>query len=141
VIEFFDTSALAKRYLPEPGSPRVRALLARGDVVVSVVAYAEVLAALARAWREGILDDDGYAKLTDRVEADFRALDVVLLRPSVLRHVRSLVTRHPLRGYDAIQLASALETRLRGSPVRFWCADAALTAAAAAEGLAVGPLR
>jgi predicted nucleic acid-binding protein len=50
--------------------------------------------------------------------------------------------RHPLRAYDALQLASALEsdTRLVGAglaPLVFVTADTRLLAAASAEGLAI----
>ena len=51
--------------------------------------------------------------------------------------VPDLVVRHPLRGYDAVQLATALTIRATGQAVEFWAADAALCQTAGAEGLRV----
>jgi hypothetical protein len=53
-----------------------------------------------------------------------------------------LAERHPLRGYDAVQLAAALAVhRPRAAALlpalTFVCADARLNAAATAEGLTV----
>ena len=61
----------------------------------------------------------------------------------ILNQVRRLVGAHPLRAYDAVQLAAALElhsqrTAFGGlSPVTFVSADQILNRAAAAEGLLV----
>ena len=56
------------------------------------------------------------------------------------RRFRNLLSRHSLRGTDAIHLASAL--LLQGAlkeKVTFACADARLVSAARAEGLDVVP--
>jgi hypothetical protein len=55
----------------------------------------------------------------------------------MLAVVPELVVRHPLRGYDAIQLATALHVQAAGTPVEFWSTDEALGVAALAEGLRV----
>jgi hypothetical protein len=52
-----------------------------------------------------------------------------------MRGVPGLVTRRPLRGYDAVHLAAALALRDRGLAVTFWAADATLVEAARGEGL------
>ncbi|MBV9946203.1 MAG: hypothetical protein JOZ69_05090 [Myxococcales bacterium] len=51
--------------------------------------------------------------------------------------VPELVLRHPIRGYDAVQLAAALTVRASGQAVEFWSSDAALCQAAANEGLRI----
>jgi predicted nucleic acid-binding protein len=135
VIRYLDTSALAKRYVDEPGSTVVRAVVRKGRIGVARVTHAELLATLARAWREGLLDEEQRDALFDRVEVDFKELIVVEVRPAIVRRVRDLVTRHPLRGYDAIQLAAALALRDEGAPIDFWSADGRLVAAARSEGL------
>jgi predicted nucleic acid-binding protein len=65
---------------------------------------------------------------------------VIGLTPQVVRRAEDLPAVHPLRTYDAVQLASALESISRIvaaelSPVRFVSADARLLVAAATEGL------
>jgi predicted nucleic acid-binding protein len=65
---------------------------------------------------------------------------VIGLTPQVVRRAEDLLTVHPLRTYDAIQLASALESNTRLvatglSPLIFVSADRRLLVAAASEGL------
>ena len=56
---------------------------------------------------------------------------------SMLAIVPDLVVRHPLRGYDAVQLATALHVQASGTSVEFWSTDETLRVAALAEGLRV----
>lgn len=133
MIEFFDTSALVKHYVREPGSAAVRVALRRRVPVVARIAHTELASAIARLHREGALDLRRRDALLARIESDFGTFDVVELRAAVSRSAAELVCRHPLRALDALQLASALAL---GRPtVRFWCADERLAAAARAEGL------
>ena len=67
---------------------------------------------------------------------------VVRVTHGILTHAATLCRTHPLRAYDAVQLASALarrhDDRASGQPVpTFVCADAILLSVAAAEGLAI----
>jgi predicted nucleic acid-binding protein len=135
LIHFLDTSALAKRYVTEPGSQEVRALFRRGVVAAARITQAELLAALARAWRLGVITEAQRATTFQRVAEDFAAFTIIEIRPMMLQRVAELVVRHPLRGYDAVQLAAALAVRDHGGSVRFWSADRQLVAAALAEGL------
>lgn len=137
LIDYFDSSALTKRYLPEPGSAAVRKATRAASIAVARIAFAEIAAATARAAREGLIDTTDRDRALARLVTDLGRWTVVELRPRVVWRVRDLVTRHPLRGYDAVQLSSALELRDAGRAVRFWCTDRALCAAAVAEGLAV----
>jgi hypothetical protein len=137
VTRFFDTSALAKRYLTEPGSALVRATLRTSPVVVARVTYAELAASVARAARLGAITDDQRDAIFARLRADFTKLEVVEVRASLITLVPELVVRHPLRAYDAIQLAAALTVQKRGPSVEFWSADEVLCGAAVAEGLRV----
>jgi len=60
------------------------------------------------------------------------------LTEGLLRRVRNLVRRHPLRGADAVPLAAALELRSSlGTQVTFVAADRPLLAAARRERLLV----
>jgi uncharacterized protein len=136
VIHFLDTSVLTKRYSDEAGSGAVRALFRRRTrIAVSRIAYAEISAALARKEREGTLGRVRADAVFARLTADFKALEIIEIRGAILDRVPQLVRRHPLRGYDAVQLTCALALRDARAAVTFWCADGALERAAAAEGL------
>jgi predicted nucleic acid-binding protein len=137
LIRFFDTSALAKRYISEPGSQQVRATLRAHPVTVARIAYAELAASVARACRLGAISETQRDAVLDRLAGDFSRLNVVEVRPALVGLVPELVVRHPLRGYDAVQLAAALTVHASGPPVEFWSADATLCQAAASEGLRV----
>lgn len=140
MIHFLDTSALAKRYVREPGSTTLWTALRRGRVVVVRITHAELLATLARACREGVITETQRDRAFKRVEDDFGELSIVEVRAAVLRRVAELVVRHPLRAYDAVQLAAALTVKDQGGSVQFWSADERLVAAARLEGLRVGVL-
>ncbi|MGH7822031.1 MAG: type II toxin-antitoxin system VapC family toxin [Candidatus Binatia bacterium] len=134
---FLDSSALVKRYLSEPGSDLVRALFRKRSrrLAVSRIAYAEVVAAVARAWRERLVDDVARDKILDRIEKDFGTLEVIEVRRMIIERIPTLVLRQPLRAYDAVQLASALTLKERGGSVDFWGDDGRLITAARKEGL------
>ena len=134
MIRFFDTSAFVKRYVDEPGSAMVRAALRTHTIAVARATFAEAAAAVARASRLGVMNDAQRDVILDRLPVDFSRLSVIEMRRAVVERVPTLVTRYPLRGYDAIQLASALTLRQTGLAVEVWCADGVLLEAAAAEG-------
>jgi len=135
VIHFFDSSALVKRYLREPGSDAVRAAVRRGPVTVVRITYAELLATFARAEREGLLTQLQRRNIFEDIEDDFQKWTIVEVRRRTLERVSALVLRHPLRGYDAVQLAAALSVHEQQVAVQFWSADERLTNAARAEGM------
>jgi hypothetical protein len=137
VIRFFDTSALVKRYVDEPGSRMVRESLRLHAAVVARVTLAEAAAAVARAARLGAITEDQRDRILARLPEDFAQLQVVEVRPALVARVPTLVVRHPLRAYDAIQLASASVVRQTGIAVEVWCADGDLAAAARTEGFRV----
>ncbi len=139
MIYFLDASALVKRYAKEAGSEDVRRLVRRkARLATSVLARVEVPSALARRAREGDLPLDGAREHSRRVASDLSETYVVAARSQVLAVATELVWRHPLRAYDAVQLASAVWlARESRTAVTFVCADQRLATAAAAEGLRV----
>ena len=143
---YVDTSALVKRYVPEVGSAWVRRTLARPTVQViytSAVAQPEVLSALQRKVRAGLLTAAEALRLAHRVTTHFTwRYRLLTITPGVLTQACALVQAYPLRAFDALHLACALAVRQRlqqhGAPgLPFVAADAALLAAAAAEGFLV----
>ena len=137
---YFDSSALAKRYLREPWSAAVEDAIAASSVVTSVVARAEVTGAFARAVRERLIRiDDGGLLLLRLAEhwSDFVTLDVT---EEIAEHAARLAWEHGLRGFDAVHLASAIwYGEDIGLPVAFATFDRQLWRAARAAGLEPWP--
>lgn len=134
---YVDTSALIKRYIQEAGSSAVRALLAQATpLATATLAYVEMFATFYRRQRDGHLTASQSARLAAHFESDWRSYIRVPLHDDILRLGRNLARAHPLRGADAVHLASALSLRdTLGEAVRFVAADHRLLSAAAAEGL------
>jgi predicted nucleic acid-binding protein len=141
---FLDSSALIKRYIVEPGTTWVRSLTTRssGDtVIIAQITQIEIVSGAARRVREGTLTTRTARAVRLLIDRHARREYVVLgLTQQVVRRAEDLLTVHPLRTYDAVQLASALESNTRLvaaglSPLRFVSADARLLVAAATEGL------
>jgi uncharacterized protein len=119
LIPFLDTSALIKRYVEEPGSAMVRALLRRDTAVVCRVAFAELSAAIARAAREGVVDERRRDAILARLDGDFSKFTIVEVRRAMLAPTPRLVVDHALRGYDAVQLAAAIAVHGKSGAVSF----------------------
>jgi uncharacterized protein len=102
-----------------------------------------MIAAITRRERGGSLTPAD----ASAARADFRAdlaneYQVVEMSPALANQAMALAEEHGLRGYDAIQLAAALEVNVvrlgEGlPPVILLSADAELNAAAATAGLIV----
>jgi predicted nucleic acid-binding protein len=136
-LAYFDTSALAKRYVAEDGSLRVRRLLRRHVVVSSAVAQVEICSALRRRRAEGILSEPVVQRVLRRVQSDVASWRSVAVIEVVVALACELVRKHKLRTLDAIHLASAETLRREGLPVPFVTADVRQAAAARAVGLSV----
>lgn len=137
-MRFLDASVLAKAYLNEQGSERVRGWLAQGGCAVARLTEVEVTSALARKVREGDVAAEQLAVFRRALGVDLEAMDVLELTTEAVRLANALLVRHPLRAGDAVQLASALMLRAAvPAGFTFACVDNRLAAAAAREGLSV----
>jgi hypothetical protein len=143
---FADSSALVKRYVRETGSTWIESLFdpeAGHEVYVSVVTPVEIIAALTRRGKGGTIRPADAQLAIRQFRADLKtAYQVVELTPSVIQRSIILAETRGLRGYDAIQLASALETNAllaaNGLPsLTFVSADLEVNSAALGEGLTV----
>jgi len=136
-VIYLDTSALIKRFVNEKGSPLVTSLVQKREPVATAkIAYAEIFAGLARKLREGHIPSALHELACRQFERDWQAYVRVELQDDVLFLARDLVRRHPLRGFDAVHLASALTLKnALGEEVTFAAADGRLLRAAAAENL------
>ena len=139
---YLDTSALVKLYLDEPGSERIEELTSEdsgNSVAICSIAQVEFHAAIWRRHRIRELDDEEAELAIDlfsaRLRTDFARRPV---EDRTLDLASALTSRHPLRGYDAVQLAACLDlARAERDPPTFVCADRTLLTAAEGEGLSV----
>jgi predicted nucleic acid-binding protein len=136
VILYLDTSALVKLYVDEPGRPAVVEQIEAAVAVATVrVTYAEARAAFARKRREGGLDLKSLRQVVERFDGEWATYTVVEASEPLVRRAGLLAERHGLRGYDAIQLAAAIEIRREGGDVSVACFDDRLRRAARRERL------
>ncbi|ASR55593.1 type II toxin-antitoxin system VapC family toxin [Cellulomonas sp. CW35] len=135
---YFDTSALVKLCVAEPGSELAAALWEGADLVAtSRLADAEVRALLAGGRRAGVIDTRVERAALAQWDRLWPALHVVELHEPVTAGAATLVGYHALRAADALHLASALALRSDELVVVAW--DEHVAAAARAEGLRVVP--
>jgi predicted nucleic acid-binding protein len=137
VWAYFDTSALAKRYVDEIGRREVLRLLRRHDCVTSAVLSVELRSALRRRVSEGTVDSARMPEILKRIAADRAYWTLVEVGTDVLAAAETLVAIHPLRTLDAIHVASAqlFAARVSAPKFVFVSADARQTDAAAAVGM------
>ena len=145
---YFDSSALVKLYILEPGSRWVRRLIetpqaSSPSVISSKLSVVETTGAFFKRHRQGLISENLKQRLVARFLYDTQyRYSLTAPGDDVLKLAIDLFQRHPLRAYDAVQLATALvvnkqiqATRQRAVALTFISADAALCQAARAEGL------
>ncbi len=110
---YLDASALVKLYLPEPGSDELDAvLLGRSDLMTSDLAVTEIVSAISRRRREGVLPASSCARLHRKILADIESgfYSRCDLMPEVHREAERLllaIDDVSLRAADALHLALA----------------------------------
>ncbi|MGC9336182.1 MAG: type II toxin-antitoxin system VapC family toxin [Anaerolineae bacterium] len=143
-IYFVDSSALVKRYVAEVGTAWVQSLAdpdARNHLIIARITQVEITGALARREREGSLDSEAVSRALDTLRYDLDTqYQVVELDPSVAGMAAQLARLHPLRAYDAVQLASAQQIYAAFAqdvdpPFTFLTADDRLLTVAGSVGL------
>ncbi len=138
---YLDTSALLKRYVVEPGSNEVSALIAPQQVVATcAVARAEAACALARAVRLGSLAAAAARQAHKVLGREWKSYVRVRVTEALIARADSLAWGHKLRGYDAVHLAAALEWQDRlNETITLATFDRELWIAAAEAGVARFP--
>ncbi|GAB4577778.1 MAG: hypothetical protein Fur0022_05100 [Anaerolineales bacterium] len=117
-LYFLDTSALVKYYVSEPGTRWVVELLdARTAdnqqflhyIFITTTTLTEVSTALSILWRRKLITrrhlEGGYARFLSDVD---KRLFLLHLSVTDFYFAGKLAQKHPLKAYDAIQLAAAL---------------------------------
>jgi hypothetical protein len=141
---FLDSSALIKRHITETGTTWIRSIVApsaQNTIIIAQVTQAEVVSGAMRRKREAAISDRtarAIRLLLDRQV--IREYQVIRLSNQIMQRSENLLEIHPLRAYDAIQLASALESNnllltMGLTPLVFISADIRLLTASTAEGM------
>src|SRR5688500_2634302 len=129
---FWDSSAVVKRYLTELGSAWVTSVIlpsTGNSAIIAPITPVEISSALARRIREGTTESrtaKAAQLLFNRHQR--REYTVIALSDVIVSSASSLTYQYPLRAYDAVQLATAIEINQRMisgglSPVIFLSAD------------------
>lgn len=107
---FLDSSALAKRYVQEPGSDRLEEILSSASSLgVSVICLSEIISALCRRRRERRLSPQQYLEAKRALFEDIEDSTIIHVTDQVVARAVKLLERWPLRSSDSLQVASAAE--------------------------------
>ena len=142
---YLDTSALVKRYVTETGTIWITTLYKdlTNNLYTNPISSVEAIAAFHLRVRTGSLLAIEATRISQQVRKEFQTrYRFVSLSTEVINIGLDLAEQYPLRGYDAVQLASALFlNRLRIaellSPIMFLSPDERVNKVAVAEGLTV----
>ena len=106
---YFDTSALIKRYVREPGSARVVSLLRRHDLLSSAITPVEIMSALGRRRRDRELSEEAFVATLNRVRSERIRWELVEVGETILSRAEEMVQGTvPMRALDAIHVASLI---------------------------------
>jgi uncharacterized protein len=144
-LNYLDASALAKRYLTERGTKWIQALtdpLAGNTILIAEITQVEIGAALAARYRasSGITQQERNQAVSLLLHHCTTEYMLIPLSTATIDRALSLTQNHRLRGYDAVQLATAPVVNAQYIsaglvPLIFITADTDLIVAAQAEGL------
>jgi predicted nucleic acid-binding protein len=144
-LYYFDSSALVKLYVLEPGSTWLRLLAAREpiqSIIIADMGVTEVAAALSILHRMGRIKRTAWDRAFDQFMNDVeRRFDLAHTGFKDFFDAAELTRQYPLKAYDALQLTVALRRYRQllafGASLTFVAGDGTLLNAALAEGLAV----
>lgn len=143
-VYFVDSSALVKRYINEVGSSWIDNLLSQSsnEVLIAEITQVEVVAALTRRGRGAGMTPQTASQACNRFRAHTSSKYQLVSLGQIIRNAVLQAEVHALRGYDAVQLATALEANKVAlanglSPLTFISADNELNKVAQIEGLMV----
>jgi uncharacterized protein len=139
---FLDSSAIVKYYVSEPGTGWVRRIVnTEGNICfVANVSVAEVAAALAQLRRTRPFGTAFVHRTLSRLKEELRQRLFIDHRvdQETIEMAADLAVQYPLKGYDAIQVASALLARqITGVEFTLVSGDKQMLRAAKEEGLTI----
>lgn len=107
---YLDSSAFAKRFVDESGTDEVEALcMQASELGLSVICVPEVVSALNRRRREGLLTKQQYTEAKQHLIDDVRDASIINLTVSVVGSAINVLETSPIRAMDALHIACALE--------------------------------
>jgi predicted nucleic acid-binding protein len=142
-LYYLETSALVKLYVRESGTERVLALANRASenrLAILGLTQVEFRSAVRRRERNGEIPPLLATQLLETFKRHLETRFVCqMINDFVLDVASALVDHHPLRAYDALQLAGyvALRSSTGTDEPVFVCSDHALLSAARQEGISV----
>lgn len=110
---FLDTSALAKRYVEEPGSKELEDLFASiaTEIFVSTLAFVEFASAMGRKLRNKEIEEAKAGEVIRELEKDwFEVFANIPLEDTLAEKAAAIALEYFLRSADSVHLASAQET-------------------------------
>ena len=142
---YVDASALAKRYIPEPGSALVNAILDAvppGRLIVLNIGMGEIVSILVRKRNAGVISQAYFDQAIANFETEIiRSADVnkASVPSRLVTGSLPLIVAHSINSTDAITLKSALaiarRLRAAGDDLALVASDQRLLRAAQADGL------
>jgi len=138
-VKYFDTSALVKAFLVEKGTERTKRLLLQEDfTATATITYTEMYSGFSGKRREGGISTKQSHAICQEFELYWPTCLHVELTSEILELARDLIIQYPLRAFDAIHLASAIQLeREMAESITMIAADERLLYAAKAEDLMV----
>ena len=143
-LYYLDSSALVKRYVNETGTAWVVSITdstANNRIHIARITGVEVVSAITRRTRSGSITVTDANTAIALFRHDFlNNYTVTEIAPALINYAMQLAKTHALRGYDAVQLAAAMDVNAYGlssgiPKLILVSADSDLNAAAVAEGL------
>lgn len=141
---FLDSSGILKRYVAEKGTQWIRSITSANTgnmLLVAQVTQAETVSAVSRRRRENTMSPRTARAIRLIIDRHMmRQYTIIGLTAQIIQVAEDLLENHALRAYDAIQLATAIESdqRLQTmglSPLIFLSADKRLLSVATSVGL------
>jgi predicted nucleic acid-binding protein len=110
---FIDTSALAKRYVQEPGSKELEELLTSitSEIFISTLAFVEFASAMGRKLRNKDIAEAKVGEAIKELEEDwYEVFAKIPLEDMLAETAATIALDYSLKGADAVHLASAQAT-------------------------------
>jgi hypothetical protein len=107
---FLDTSALAKRYVEEPGSEELEELLTSiaTEIFISPLAFVEFASAMGRKLQNKEITKAKVGNAVKELEEDWYGVFVKIpLEDMLAEKAAAIALEYSLKGADAVHLASA----------------------------------
>ena len=141
-MKFWDSSAIVPLLVNEDNTDYCLTMLAHDPkMLIWCLSRVEVMSALCRRVRDGLMGSDEFQKTKERLKVILGKVSEVSAIEKVRSRALRLLEVHPLRAADACQLAAALiSVQEEPEKLTILCFDGRLQSAAIKEGFIVNPV-